>query len=250
MSEPTSTSSAPAPAEGLASSTAEGLVSSTAGGLASSTSLTLGATAALAGAYRWIEQALFEVLGSWVADIAIPAVQIHLDAQASRHAWHAELWADRLPVLAGVDPDGLTRPPQPALDVLSLLAGSTAPPQVGTPGRSWPPAVAEDAVGGPAALPRLAGLYRVVLPRLVVSYGAHLRATSEVADQPVVRALRLVLADEIEDWQEGEQMVQRLVARPHDVDAVGEFVRCLETVVVSASLSRGLVRLPDEVYSS
>jgi hypothetical protein len=39
----------------------------------------------------------------------IAAVQVHLDAQSMRHAWHAELFAERLPVLAGADPDGLTR---------------------------------------------------------------------------------------------------------------------------------------------
>ena len=27
-----------------------------------------------------------------------PGVQVHLDAQSMRHAWHAELFADRLPV--------------------------------------------------------------------------------------------------------------------------------------------------------
>ncbi len=209
------------------------------------TPLTLGVTAGLVGGYRWIEQALCELLGGWVTDIALPAVQVHLDAQAARHAWHAELWGDRLPVLAGVDPDGLTRPPEPALGVLSALAGAVALPPVGTSGRSWPPLERDGAGSGPAALPRLAGLYRVVIPRLVVSYGIHLRATSWVADQAVARTLRLVLADEIEDWQVGEQLVQRLVTRPHDVDAVGTFVRELETVVVAAPLSSGLVRFPD-----
>ena len=37
-------------------------------------------------------------LGDWVADMPIAAVQVHLDAQSMRHAWHAELWAERLPV--------------------------------------------------------------------------------------------------------------------------------------------------------
>ena len=68
------------------------------------------ATAALVGEYRWIENALYGLLGAWVTDMPVAAVQVHLDGQSMRHAWHAELWADRLPVLAGADPDGLTVP--------------------------------------------------------------------------------------------------------------------------------------------
>ena len=64
------------------------------------------AAAALVGEYRWIENALYRLLGEWVTDMPVAAVQVHLDGQSLRHAWHAELWADRLPVLAGADPDG------------------------------------------------------------------------------------------------------------------------------------------------
>ena len=56
------------------------------------------------GEYRWIENALYALLGEWVTDMPVAAVQVHLDGQSLRHAWHAELWADRLPVLAGDDP--------------------------------------------------------------------------------------------------------------------------------------------------
>src|ERR1035437_3827934 len=93
--------------------------------------LPLGVTAGLVGGYRWIEHALYEVLGSWVTDIPLAAVQVHLDVQSTRHAWHAELWADRLPVLNGVDPDSLTKPPDPAGTVLTTLTGSA--PLLGTP---------------------------------------------------------------------------------------------------------------------
>ena len=67
-------------------------------------------TAALVGEYRWIETALYATLGAWVSDLPLAGVQVRLDAQSMRHAWHAELFADRLPVRAGVDPDALTRP--------------------------------------------------------------------------------------------------------------------------------------------
>ncbi len=187
--------------------------------------LTLGATAAIVGEYRWIENALYAALGTWVSDMPIAAVQVHLDAQSMRHAWHAELWADRLPVLAGVDPDRLTMPSPPSAALFAALNGDT-PAREG-PGSSWPPA-GDGRSRPPGALPRLAGLYRVVLPRLAVSYRRHLGVTNSVTDGPLRRTLRLVLNDEMEDWYAGEQLVQHLVARPHDVAAVYEFQQRLE----------------------
>lgn len=185
--------------------------------------LPLEVTAALVGEYRWIETALYELLGSWVADMPVAAVQVHLDGQSLRHVWHAELWGDRLPVMAGSDPDGLTVP-----------SAATA-------------ALFEELHGRPGALPLIAGLYRVVLPRLVTSYERHLQVTTQVTDGPVARALRLVLNDEIADWHAGERIVERLMARPHDVAAVHEFLQRLETAVVADGPRSGLVSFPPSV---
>lgn len=214
--------------------------------------LDLTSTAALVGAYRWIEHTLYEVLGTWVVDIPLPGVQIHVDAQSTRHAWHAELWALRLPVLHGSDPDALTVSPDPAGAVLAVLGGFAPPVGAVT---SWAGLTGDDDTAdgtrspssGPGVLPRLAGLYRVVLPRLITSYGRHLRAASAVSDGPLIRALQLVLADEIEDWHAGERLVQRLVARPHDVVAVSAFQQRLEAIVVTAGISSGLLAFPDGV---
>ena len=89
------------------------------------------------GEYRWIENALYRLLGGWVTDTPVAAVQVHLDAQSMRHAWHAELWAERLPVLAGADPDGLTVPSAPPPRCSPRWR---APPPTDVPGSSWPPA--------------------------------------------------------------------------------------------------------------
>jgi hypothetical protein len=206
--------------------------------------LSLGATAVLVGEYRWIENILYGMLGNWVADMPVAAVKIHLDAQSLRHAWHADLWADRLPVLNSADPAGLTTPSPRSAALFAAMDGVVA---IGNqPGSTWPPAGQEPA-GRPGVLPRLAGLYRVVLPRLVTSYERHLRVVSPVTDGPVGRALRLVLNDEIEDWHAGERLVQRLVTRPHDVVAVHEFLQWLESAVVGVGHGSGLVPLPASV---
>ena len=85
----------------------------------------------------------------------------------------------------------------------------------------------------------------MVLPRLVTSYERHLAAVAPAADGPVIRALRLVLNDEIEDWRAGERLVQRLVTRPHDVAAVYELMQRLESAVVGAGArSRAWYRFP------
>jgi len=203
--------------------------------------LSLSATAALVGEYRWIENTLYRMLGTWVADMPVPPVQVHLDAQSLRHAWHADLWADRLPVLAGVDPVALTVPSAAGAALFSVLGAYEITSDL--PGSTWPPAD-EEPPPRPGALPRLAGLYRVVLPRLVTSYERHLQVTSATTDGPVARALRLVLNDEIADWQAGERMVERLMTRGHDVIAVHEFVQRLETAVVVAGSSSGLAAIP------
>ena len=191
--------------------------------------LPLDATAALVGGYRWIEQALFSLLGSWVTDAPLPEVQVHLDAQSARHAWHAELWAERLPVRDGVDPDSLSVAPSPVDAVLAALAGHQGEGDV------------------PDVLPRLAGLYRVVLPRLVVTYRRHLEMTSSITDGPLIRALRQVLADEIEDWHAGELLVQRLVTGSDQVAAIHGVHRQLEMLVVDSGVVAGLVNLPGAV---
>jgi len=196
---------------------ADGLAATGAG------ALPLEAQGRVIGAYQWIERRLFEVLGGWVATEPVAEARLLFDVYSQQHAWHAELWAERLPVLDGLDPATLTQPPSAEVDrLLALLAGK-APTAGGT-------------------LLRLVGLARVVFPRLIAGYGLHLRRAAPVADAPVVRSLRLVVRDEIEAWEATETLVQTLVDRPHDIAVVTAHQQALEEVL--AGIGPGLVPWP------
>jgi hypothetical protein len=196
--------------------------------------------ARILGSYRWIERRLFQVYGGWVAHEAVDEARVFYDVQSQEHAWHADLWEERLPVLDGVDPDALTIPPTVGVDsMLNAVAGGVTPGDLPTGTTGEAPAVN---AGSGGTLLRLVSMARVVLPRLVAGYTRHLRAAGPVADASVIRALRLVLRDEIEAWQAAELQVQALVHRASDVSAVTDRQRLLEGLV--ADDGPGLVPWP------
>lgn len=170
--------------------------------------LPLEQAARLAGSYCWVERRLFAVLGTWAPADPVPEARALFDVLSQQHAWHAELWSERLPVLDAVEPEALTVAPD--ADVERLF----------------------DVLSGPGGtLLRLASLARVVLPRLVVGYALHLRRSSSTSDAPTVRLLRLVLADETDAWVACEAMIQHLVHRPSDVAAVTQRQQELEALI-------------------
>ena len=59
---------------------------------------------------------LFEVTGAWVSDTDDPAHQRWFAEATHRHAWHAELWADRSPAIPPVDADQLVEDHRTELD--------------------------------------------------------------------------------------------------------------------------------------
>jgi hypothetical protein len=156
--------------------------------------VTLEEAARLAGGFRWAERRLFEVLGGWVASTPETGIKLMLDRHSHHHAWRAEQWWDRLPVLAGVDRDELTAPPalalQAAYGALADMEGTVA---------------------------RLAGAYRFALPRLAGAYAAYRSAAAPASDGSGRRTVGIVGTDLEADWKEGELALQKLLI---DLDAV------------------------------
>jgi len=186
--------------------------------------LELGQAAELLGTYCFVERRLFELTGAWSVEVDLPRVQVHLDELSQQHAWHAELWAERLPVLAGVEPETLIGP-------------------AAAPGAAR---VLDDLEQAGSALERMAGLHRCVLPRLLATYGRHLRRAIPATDAPVVRALRLVRTDELAAWQLGESLLQSLVDTADAAAGAASIVGRLEATLATGHAGPGLVPWPGQ----
>lgn len=168
--------------------------------------------AAWLGEMVWWERRSFEVLGGWTTDIDDAATKAMVDRHAQHHSWRAgQLW-DRLPVLAQVDRAELVEAPATATaSMVGALARTTSP------------------VG------RLAGAYRVALPRLAGAYRERLRTASPVSDGPIIRTLEMVVADVEADRREGEDRLHGLLATPAETFAAGYTVARLESILIGAS---------------
>jgi hypothetical protein len=193
--------------------------------------LDLHSAAARLGGYRWLEHRLFELTGAWSARSADPEVQLHLFEASHRHGWHAQLWADRLPVLDQVDAELLTVAPGFGAEaLLDQLASVDAEP--------------ETSPGG-TEVRRLAALYRVVVPRLIATYSAHRALANPATDGPTIRALTLVLRDETETGQAGESLLEARIDRGELADLAAATQRGLERSIVDAAPGLGIAPWPD-----
>ncbi len=140
--------------------------------------------------YLWLERRRFEVLGAWVTSAPEPEVAQLLATQAHHHAWHASVWERHLPRRSGYVASG-TAPAGPGL---SAFVDAVAAPS-----------------GPGATVARLVGAFRVLAPRAVSSYSAALARASNVSGAAFARTCRLVLADQIADWHDGELALQSVL---------------------------------------
>ncbi len=171
--------------------------------------LTLDEGARLAGGYRWAEANLFSILGGWVASTSENAVKLMLDRHSQHHAWRAQQWWDRLPVLVEVDRKALVVPLSPGLG-----------------------AVMDSLPGLEGTVPRLAATYRVALPRLAAAYQSHCSQAGPAADSSTVRTLQIVGCDLAADWREGEIILQSLILDDSSVRDAADTVARLEAAIL------------------
>jgi hypothetical protein len=174
--------------------------------------------AGVVGGYVWLEERLFETLGAWVPSVAEPEVKLHVAADSHHHAWHASLWRPLLPALAEMDGEQFVAPRGPGVGALVTALQPSA---------------------SPTTIDKVVGLYRVVLPRLVTRYQRHLATASSVTDGPTIRALQLVVADELADWRRGEALVQGLLMSPEAVRSASEAQARLETLLIEGGCDGG-----------
>jgi hypothetical protein len=121
-----------------------------------------------------VELVLFEAFGRWISTTSEASTKPALAAASRRHAWHAELWRERFPVIPDADVDGAVAAERSSLSPLI------------------------DALATFDALPSGAGRLAVadhVTTELAREYQAALTAIDPLLDAPTARVLALVLAD-------------------------------------------------------
>jgi len=145
--------------------------------------------ARVVGSYVWVEGRLFEILGHFAATDPAPVAVLYFDATAGGCAGRAAAMGGLLPLIPGAGPDAVVVAPG------DEAAGAL-----------------DDLAGRPGTLSRLAGVVRVVLPRMVAGYQAHLARTVAVADANLARVLRTAVHEHLDALSQGEALLQRLGA--------------------------------------
>ncbi len=171
-------------------------------------------TARRVGHYKWAEMKLFEALGGWIATVPEIDVKLRLGTHCYKHAWHAELWHNRLPELREMNPERLTVPPNDAM--VRFIAALTEPeaPEM--------------------TIEKLVGVYRVFIPHFISAYTFHLNNTSQITDGPTSRSIKFILQDEFDDWRDGEMLIQTLLTTPAEVKRASEHQARLEILLIEA----------------
>ena len=166
------------------------------------------------GHYKWIEMRLFEALGGWVATVPELDIKMRLGTHCYHHAWHSELWHKRLPELREMNPDRLCVPPNDAFVTFVDAVTEPEAPEL--------------------TIEKLVGVYRVLIPHKIAAYTYHLNATSTITDAPTIRSLKFVLQDELDDWRDGEMMLQSVIVTPADATRAANHQARLEGLIVEA----------------
>lgn len=180
--------------------------------------LTAGGLAARLGAYCWVEQQLFSLLGGWVVEVADHDVKALLVEVAEHAAWRALRWYELLPT-APPGADALVRAPEGVGTLAELVAG--------------PMAGVDAAEDRPRAVTRLACASRVLMPRLLAAYTAHLDWSTSVAEASVRRVLAIAVDDLGTDLRHAERLTQMCLDEATLVTDVTALTSAIERSLVA-----------------
>jgi hypothetical protein len=81
---------------------------------------------------------------------------------------------------------------------------------------------------------KLVGVYRVLIPHKIAAYTYHRNNTSTITDAPTIRSLDFALADELDDWRDGEMLLQSLMETEEEVQRAAAHQARLEAIMVRA----------------
>jgi hypothetical protein len=160
--------------------------------------------------YKWCEQQLSAALGGWVATIPELDVKSMLGPVCYQHAWHAELWRQRLPELREPN-DSRAEPANNEFARFMIELTSPDDPDL--------------------TVEKLVGIYRVLVPHLLAVYTFHQRVTSDIVDAPTVRILKFMLDDDVNQLIEGEMMIQDLARTPELRERAGKWQTHLDVLL-------------------
>jgi len=163
--------------------------------------------------YKWVEERLSAALGGWVATIPELDVKAMLGPHCYQHAWHADLWRQRLPELKEANEDRS----EPANDAFVTFMDELTSPE-----------------DPDLTVEKLAGIYRVLVPHLLAVYTYHRHVTSDIVDAPTVRILGFMLDDDHRQLVEGEMMIQDLASDPKLRERAGKWQTHLDVLLAKS----------------
>jgi hypothetical protein len=131
--------------------------------------------ARLAGSYKWCELQIAAALGTWSDVIPESSASALCGSHAHVHAWHAELWNDRIPTLWDADNTQLMQPPRTDAETAIQRLGN------------------QEMLATTAQ--KLDAMYCDVLPILRDMYTTHVKSIESRVDPPTARILELCITD-------------------------------------------------------
>lgn len=152
--------------------------------------LSVEATARRIRHYRYAEERMMRILAGWIALTPELSAKLLMGRQVWDCAQHADLWGKRLPELRS--PAHVSEPPNEAfVRFLDALENREA----------WG-----------ETLERLTGVYRVLKPHLVQTYGRHLAHANPIYEPPTRRILERCLAEERRHVADAGPVLETLIA--------------------------------------